>query len=805
MILLTFNLMKNHFLTFTITSLLLISYHGNNTYAQELPYKRNLSWEHERHSWIASWISPVNESLNDYGVFLYRNTINLETIPDKFIVYVSADNRYRLYINGDYVNAGPARGSFMYWRYETLDISSYLREGENIISAEVINFGEHRPVAQFSHQTAFILQSEEFGDIINTGTGNWKVIRDPSYNVRPVTPEMTAGKYYVAGPCDSITAVHHPWGWKHSGFDIKKWSTPQIIQKGVGRGYMHGTPWMLVRREIPLMEEKIERIPRVSRFRGIEMDPDFRFGEMPLIIPAGTKATILLDHTHLTIGYPVFNISNGKGSKIKVIYSEALYAEDGSKGNRNEIKSKEILGYSDIIMPDGGIDRVIMTTWLRSYRFIQLEIETRSEALEINDFYNIYTTYPFEQNGSFESDDPKLTRIWDVGWRTARLCAGETYMDCPYWEQLQYIGDTRIQSLISLYVSGDDRLMRNAIKLADHSRIPEGLTLSRGPSYINQIIPAFSLYWIAMVHDYYMHREDDDFIKSCLPGIQAVLGWFERRMDDNGMLGALEWFNFSDWTDGFLVGAPAGVDDGNSALISLNFAYALERAAELYTYFGYNVEAGKYSNMAEKIKASVYKLCWDNSSSLIADTPDKEVFSQHTNIFSILTDCVPEEDQQKLMRQVLNNQDLIQTTIYYKFYLFEALYKTGFADNYLSMLNTWENMLEEGLTTFAEGDYEERSDCHAWSSSPLYHFLSIVAGIRPGSPGYHTVRVEPKFGHLNTLEVKVAHSTGMISLNLIKKGNSIRGDIQLPADLEGTLYWRDEKIELSGGNNIINL
>jgi len=797
--------MKKYFLNFTTACLSIFLFNGTILKAQELPYTQNLSWEHERHSWIASWISPVNESLNDYGVFLFRNTFNLKTIPDSFTVYVSADNRYRLYINGEYVNAGPARGSFMYWRYETLDISSYLNEGENIISAEVINFGEHRPVAQFSHQTAFILQSEKMGEIINTGTGNWKVIKDHSYNVRPVTSEMTAGKYYVAGPCDSIISVYHPWGWKHKGFDTDKWANPQLIQKGVGRGYMHGTPWMLVPRQIPLMEEKIERIPRISRVKGFELDPDFKLGDAPLIIPPATKATILLDQTHLTFGYPVFNISKGEGSKIKVIYSEALYAEDGSKGNRNYIEGKEIQGYSDIIIPDGGLDREIMTTWLRTYRFVQLEIETKSEPLKINDLYCIYTTYPLEQNGAFESDDPKLSQIWDVGWRTARLCAGETYMDCPYWEQLQYIGDTRIQSLISLYVSGDDRLMRNAIKLADHSRIPEGLTLSRGPSYINQIIPAFSLYWIAMVHDYYMHRKDDEFIKSCLPGIQAVLGWFERRMDKNGMLGGMEWFNFSDWTDGFLVGAPGGVDDGNSALISLNFAYALERASDLYTYFGYEMEADKYNKMAMNIKSSVYDRCWVASSNLMADTPGKKAFSQHTNIFSILTDCVPEEQQEELMTQILNNPELIQTTIYYKFYLFEALHKTGMADKYLTLLQTWENMLEDGLTTFAEGDYNDRSDCHAWGASPLYHFLSSIAGIRPETPGFNTVRIEPKFGHLAELKVKVAHPQGIISMNLIKKGKGIRGDIELPKGLQGALYWGDNEINLTEGKNDIRL
>ena len=189
----------------------------------------------------------------------------------------------------------------------------------------------------------------------------------------------------------------------------------------------------------------------------------------------------------------------------------------------------------------------------------------------------------------------------------------------------------------------------------------------------------------------------------------------------------------------------------------------------------------------------------------MADTPEQKEFSQHTNIFSILTDCIPEEEQKDLMMQVLNNKELIQTTIYYKFYLFEALHKTGMADKYLSMLQVWEDMLAEGLTTFAEGDYEDRSDCHAWSASPLYHFLSSVAGIRPETPGFNTVRIEPKFGHLNKINVKVAHPLGIISLKLVKKDDRINGDIKLPTGLEGVLYWEGVKVVLAGGSNNIQL
>ena len=101
-----------------------------------------------------------------------------------------------------------------------------------------------------------------------------------------------------------------------------------------------------------------------------------------------------------------------------------------------------------------------------------------------------------------------MSDIFQIGWRTARLCAVDTYMDCPYYEQLQYIGDTRIQALISYYNSGDDRLARHAIDMMSFSRLPEGITQSRYPTNNIQIIPPFSLLWIGMVSDYYKYTLD---------------------------------------------------------------------------------------------------------------------------------------------------------------------------------------------------------------------------------------------------------------------------------------------------------
>jgi len=122
-------------------------------------------------------------------------------------------------------------------------------------------------------------------------------------------------------------------------------------------------------------------------------------------------------------------------------------------------------------------------------------------------------------------------------------------MDCPYYEQLQYFGDTRIQALVTLYNSKDDRLVENAIVQGDQSRLAEGVTMSRYPTAQTQIIPPFSLWWIGMVHDYWMYRPDTDFVKERLPGTRQVLSFFQKYQQPDGSLKGLPYWIFSDWVN----------------------------------------------------------------------------------------------------------------------------------------------------------------------------------------------------------------------------------------------------------------
>src|SRR5580658_6908608 len=111
-------------------------------------------------AWPAKWVIVPGTPPHDYGVYHFRRTFVLERVPKPFVVHVTADNRYRLFLNGNFVACGPARSDLNHWRYETLDLAPHLREGHNALAAVVWNDGAYEAVAQFTSQTGFLMQGD---------------------------------------------------------------------------------------------------------------------------------------------------------------------------------------------------------------------------------------------------------------------------------------------------------------------------------------------------------------------------------------------------------------------------------------------------------------------------------------------------------------------------------------------------------------------------------------------------------------------------------------------------------------------
>ena len=776
-----------------------------------LPGQSTQQADAPHHEWNASWITHPTAPLREPLVLHFRRTLDLPAVPASYTVRVSADNRFILYVNGRRVGDGPARADLAHWRYERFDLAPFLKSGSNLVTATVWNFGIYAPLAQMSDRTAFLLESEATGPTSLSTPEDWLVEAEPGH--RPLDrSSVTLKTYMAAGPGEEIDASKYDWNW-NSGTPGPNWlpaASPMRDSIFVGVQHAHSAdttgdnPWGLLPDPLPHMEYSPTLAGELVR----PNDPDLRnFPALAATIPPQAHIHLLLDRKTLTTAYPELTVSGGKGAHIVLTYSEALYDKDMHKGDRNAVGDREAFGLTDSFLPDGGQHRVFMPLWWRTWRYLDLDIVTGADPLTLESLQAFFTAYPFQQRAIFQSGDPDLDKIWEISWRTARLDAHETYMDTPYYEQLQYIGDARLQALISYTVAGDERLGRQALDAFDQSRIPEGITRSRYPSSLPQNIPTFSLLWIGMLHDYWMYRPDPQLVRDQIPDTRGVLRWFTKYETPEGLLGQLPWWPFIDWVPTNDI--PTYAANGQSCMTTLQYLGALIDAADLEEHLGDPVLAARYQPRIDHIRSSLASRCWVPSRGLLADNPDLKVFNQQANILGVLYDVIPKDRQQDVLRRMLAIEPgtapdgFLSASYYFRFYLARALDHAGMADDYLKSLDPWRKLLPLHFSTWPEIPGNTRSDSHAWSAHPIYDMLTLVAGIEPASPGFATVRIAPHLGQLDHLSATFPHPQGDIKVEYHREGAGLTATITLPGTLAGNFIYHGKTQPLKPGINRI--
>lgn len=769
-----------------------------------VPLSAQFTPDHQTQLWHAQWITASAVPQKDEVVLHFRKVIEMSTPPQHFYVDVSADNQFIFHVNQQRVGTGPSRSDLSHWKYETYDIGPLLRPGKNVLASTIWHFGTLSALAQMSDRAAFLVHGHTDAERVADTDANWEV--EEEKGIHAAHPQVHG--YYAAEPEIRLDGNLFDWSWD-SETEGTQWTKPIPLGRGSLRGETDSpNNWQLVQDPLPAMEMRLVPAGKVVRAEGIATPVSFP--EHGFTVPPHVKASILIDNSQLTTGYPVLSVSNGADSDIRLTYAEALLDAAGQKGNRNEITSKHIEGMIDEFLVGDSEPRQFMSLVWRTWRYLQIDVRTADKPLLIDGLKTWFTAYPFIERASFFADDPSLKSIWDIGWRTARLDAHDTYMDTPYWERLQYIGDTRIQALISYAVAGDDRLAREAIEAFNNSRVPDGLTQSRYPSSLVQMIPTFSLLWVDMVHDFWMYRDDPQFVRAQLPGTRTVLAWYLDRQRPDGLMGRLPWWPFVDWGKDFEFGMPPQNADGGSAVITLQFVEALRNAADLEANLGDQAIANKYRAAATRAADSVWKLCRDDQYGLIADDPSHQHYSQHANILGVWLDVIPKEQQKQVLQKILSTSDpgfsvtdklpeMTAATYYFRFYLARALEHAEMGDQYLQLLGPWRQMISLGLTTWAESPEPTRSDSHAWSAHPNFDLLTIVAGIRPRAAGFESVTIEPHLGKLQFAEAAFPAPKGMVKVKYHRAPNGVQAQIVLPAGMSGGLIWKEHETSLHEG------
>lgn len=743
------------------------------------------------------WI--VHPGITDKENSFCRYSLDFELAEDStFDIHVSADNRFELRCDDEYIGMGPDRSDINKWSFHSYRLT--LEKGKHSLDAEVHFLAEGYPFAQTSIEPGFVLFSEDAPVDINTGTAKWKVQKLTGIERRP--KELRT--FLVVGPNYDIKATEF--------FNPEEAVDPIVVQKAgrkFGGGNIH-PKWKLYPSRLP---EQIREPAHPGRVRVVDNwgcdDPipaengnnfldwqNLVSGKTPLTIPPNTEICALWDLENYFTFYPEITTKNGEGSSIEIEFAESCYHQllikgDGKKNhikdNRNEFTGKYFRGFGDVFHPDGEM-RTFRPFWWRSGRYARIRIKTAEAPLTIDNICLMESRMPLENESIFNSNDKQLDPIIDVSVRGIQMCAHETYMDCPYYEQMMYVGDTRIQMLVAYVMSSEDRLNQRALELFDWSRRETGFVLERHPSQLKQLSLTFSMIWILMLRDYAWWRNDSAFIRERLKGMRCMLEEFKELQGEKNLMPALPGWSFIDWIGDLSFVNNPGPNESGSSIVNLLFLNALNCAAELEEAFGENHLAEYNREWADELAKSIKKTFWNEELKLFDDYPDKKDFSEHAQCLALLSGHFPEIEKQ-CFESLITTEGLTPTTVYFSHYLLDTFAKFGRGDLILKKFDFWKDMVKMGFKTPVETPEPSRSDCHAWGSHPLFHMHASIAGIRPASPGFEKILISPNPGDLTELKSSIPHPAGRVDFQMMKQGEKWQVEIKLPPGITAKLRW----------------
>lgn len=787
--------------------------------------KGSTPWD-GRGSWRASWVRCAQAGPAPF-VSAYRLRFRLAA-PTALRCHITADERYELFLDGVRVGRGSERGDVLHWFFESYE--GTLPAGEHTLIARVWSLGAKAPMAQISTAPGFLfaIEPSELSAQFDTGHAPWEARLLDGYSFQSPLAAWGTGANVV------IDGEKFPWDFATSSDE--SWRPVEILRPANDELCNNLSITDPVLRPAPL-PSMLDQVMQAGTVRHVAVAPAGQVAGIPVrgadhlaeeasawqqlvagrgsvTIPARTRRRVILDLENYYCAYHQVTLNGGRGAHLEIHWQESLYdtAEARTKGDRDAIEGKFYIttwhlidGIGDRFECDGGRQRVFESLWWHCGRYVQVLVETADEPLAISSFILSETRYPIELQASFAASDNSLAPIIPLAWRTLQMCAHETFFDCPYFEQLQYTGDARLESLVTFVASGDPRLPAKAVRAFDWSRNGHGLTQSRYPSGVRQIIPAFGLFWIGMAHDYFLWRNDAGLVRDCLPGIRTVLAHWLNHLGQDGIIHHLEGWNYLDWLEEWKGGVPPEGQDGGGASFHFLLQIALRQAAELEQALGEPETAMLYQRRADELRGTTRRYYWDEKRGLFADDRAHQHFSEHAQSLAILSHAVTGTELERVTRGLLTGEGLSRATIYFTHYLFEAYREIGGVDCLIKRLDLWRKLRERGLKTTIEAPEPARSDCHAWAAHPLYHFFATVLGIRPSAAGFAQVEIAPQLGGLEWAEGTMPHPNGEIVLKVRYADASLRADITLPAGLGGEFRHAGEAYVLRPGHQTIVL
>ncbi|MCI5650075.1 MAG: family 78 glycoside hydrolase catalytic domain [Fusicatenibacter sp.] len=645
---------------------------------------------------------------------LVRKKVFTEKREGPLYLEITADDYYKLYVNGKYIGQGPSPGYHWRYYYNRYEVSGFWQEGENVLAVEVYYQGLINRVwnsGDLRQGLCAVLYDADQTVLAATDSG-WKYLRSEVY----ASSGKTFG--YDTGFLENPDARKEPRGWKLPGFDDGAWDSAAIHEKDDHVLTPQPTQPLMV------YQKKAETVTNQD---------DHSF-----LLDFGTELTGML---HIdTIGE--------SGEQVRLRFGEEL-DEDG----RVRYQKRCNCCYEEIWTLSGQRDELENYDY-KAFRYV----EVKSEHVRPEQVWVMVRHYPMEDPTCLEDcPDEKLAKIWEICARSVMMGTQEVFVDCPSREKGQYLGDLAITAPVQMYLSGDAAMYRKALdNFRDSARIDEGL-MAVAPGSLMQEIADYSLLYPYEVYRYYCAVGDEDYLKELYPTICGILKHFSTYERNDGLVCEVsDKWNLVDWPenlrDGYDFSLTRPVCPGCHNVINAFYYGALLYTQKIAKVIG--EDERWLERKREQVKKAFRDTFYRPDRKLFVDSEGSEHTSVHANgIPLFFSGCRKDSPTGEIAVSLAESlapgesfetmADLIQKKglccgVYTAYFLLKGLANVGkYQEMYDLMTNesghSWMNMIREGATTCFEAWGKEQkwntSLCHPWGSGPILLILEDIAGI----------------------------------------------------------------------------
>jgi alpha-L-rhamnosidase len=719
--------------------------------------RKQLRVEYELGGQSATQEINENETLDipaeTTGVPYLRKSFDLKGSVKKAILYTTALGLYEAHLNGhrvgDHVLAPDWTDYRDRVRYQAYDVSALLKPGHNAMGALLANgwFSGHignGGYQYFGKKPAYLAQLE----VTYADGSSQQIMSDSSWKWRP-SPILSADFMYG----EDYDARLEVRDWDEPGLEDSRWAPVKVRAEAD-------------RRLDSQVMEPVRKICEIKPKSVTQPKPDLW----------------IYDLGQNMVGFIRLKVSSPAGTKITVRHAEMLNP-DGTLYTKNLRGAPSVDHY---VCKGGGTEVWQPQFTFHGFRYVEVTGwagEPKSDAVT-----GVVISSDTPRSGEFSCSDPRLNQLQsNIQWgQRGNYISVPT--DCPQRdERLGWMGDAQVFIRTATYNADVAAFFTKWLVDVDDGQSPSGSFGDVSPNAMDaRGAPGWGDAGVICPWTIYQVYGDKRILERHLP---AMTKWVEHlRAYSHDFIRESERGN--DYGDWLAIGADTPKDLIGTAF----FAYSTHLLAQSYEAVGRKEAAAKYEALFQNIKEAFDKR-------YVAADGRIEGNTQCDYAMAVKFDLLPGDLRAKaaqfLEDGIKAKEGHLSTGFIGVSYLLPVLTQAGKADAAYQLLlqdtfPSWLFSVKHGATTIWERwdgwtpdkgfqDPGMNSFNHYSLGSCGEYLFGYIGGIRPASPGFKTILIEPTLGESLTW-AKTSYDSihGQIATSWKRTGNRLALMVTIP-------------------------